>query len=508
MSTNAPTKSSLDVAVESACKMFLSMRNLVKVRTDSIAGMNGARGVDGLREQLDLLETITDATLRTIRDLRAPRAWEYIDDAAELSYCKRQAVDYDGVETRGASNNSDEALLAAETLVACGIHEERLAHISGMLSDGRKCTVETVWLNVHKECAEEHQIEEDRAFSRLLSGYDSPRSGYVEEYFEEFVDSSATFKQQMDWDKDTDALDIDKRIARREGLIDHVRGTHAARDLVHNILATVFHLKLAVDWNSKPPAWKDNYMEAKFVEAYSDRVDKMRLGISTRDFDMWFAGERRKFKDRQQDIITARNWTLALYKEFGSAVLLDPRWNPSRFGKGSRSQSFATFLPYLMANLPMRRAMSDELISGGGGKDSVRFIGGRGMVKYNAGTQSDNDVLVLTLLKYISKRNEIVAYVEAFIAKMRKVECNHVVFIVFDERARSRGLNTVGGRRVDMSTGGCADVGNAWGRLSASFSIRPGGPNAEHVAHSYANWAFNSSRISAYTTASDNTPTP
>ncbi|KAF7437607.1 hypothetical protein PC9H_004449 [Pleurotus ostreatus] len=500
MSTNAPTKSSLDVAVESACKMFLSMRNLVRVRTDSIAGMNGARGVDGLREQLDLLETITDATLRTIRDLRAPRAWEYIDDAAELSYydlsvriermlattrampsnridvpyvrgsrknidscvasgrdlspsrgikrsqtiaCipdggrgkrvhkeapstqgKRQAVDYDGVETRGASNNSDEALLAAETLVACGIHEERLAHISGMLSDGRKCTVETAWLNVHKECSEEHQIEEDRAFSRLLSGYDSPRSGYVEEYFEEFVDSSATFKQQMDWDKDTDALDIDKRIARREGLIDHVRGTHAARDLVHNILATVFHLKLAVDWNSKPPAWKDNYMEAKFVEAYSDRVDKMRLGISTRDFDMWFAGERRKFKDRQQDIITARNWTLALYNEFGSAVLLDPRWNPSRFGKSSRSQSFATFLPYLMANLPMRRAMSDELISGGGGKYNVRFISGRGMVKYNAGTQSDNDVLVLTLLKYISKRNEIVAYVEAFIAKMRKVECN------------------------------------------------------------------------------------
>lgn len=51
--------------------------------------------------------------------------------------------------------------------------------MSGMLSDGRKCAVETVWLNVYKERLEEHSIEEDRAFSRLLSGYDSPRSGYI-----------------------------------------------------------------------------------------------------------------------------------------------------------------------------------------------------------------------------------------------------------------------------------------------------------------------------------------
>lgn len=88
MSTTAPTKSSLDVAVESACQMFLSMRNLVKVKLDSITRMNGTRGVDGLREQLDLLEEITDATLRTIQDLRSPRVRKFIDDAVELSYCK------------------------------------------------------------------------------------------------------------------------------------------------------------------------------------------------------------------------------------------------------------------------------------------------------------------------------------------------------------------------------------------------------------------------------------
>lgn len=73
----------------------------------------------------------------------------------------------------------------------------------------------------------------------------------------------------------------------------------------------------------------------------------------------------------------------------------------------------------------MRRATSDELIgSYGGVKDNVTLVFGRGMIKYNAGTHFDNDKLVLTLLQYISKRNELVASVEAFIVKMRKVEYN------------------------------------------------------------------------------------
>lgn len=70
-----------------------------------------------------------------------------------------------------------------------------------------------------------------------------------------------------------------------------------------------------------------------------------------------------------------------------------------------------------MANLPMRRATSDELISG---KDKVSIINGRGMIKYNAGAHSDNDMMVLTLVKFISKRNDIVKYVESFIMKMRR----------------------------------------------------------------------------------------
>ncbi|KAF4570218.1 hypothetical protein EYR36_010025 [Pleurotus pulmonarius] len=494
MSTTVPVKSSLDVAVESACQMFLSMRNLVKIKTNSITGMNGTHGVDRLSEQLELLEAITNATSRTILDLRSPRAWKSINDAAELSYydlsvraekilakarvessnrvdvqyvrrsgkhndsyitperdaspsrgmnrrktiaCipdggrgkrvrgRRQTEEYGDVETGGANSKTGGGSLASEALVARDINEERLGRITGILTDGIKCTVETVWLNVYKERLEERKIEEDHAFSRLLSGYDSPRSGCIEEYFEEFVGSIATFRQQMDWDKEADALELDKRIARREELIDHVRGTHTAQDLVHNVLTTVVHLKLAVDWNSKPPAWRDGYIDARFVEAYSGKVDGMKIGRSTRDFAAWYARERKNFKDRHQGIITARNWTLALYKEFGSAVLLDPIWNPSRFGKGSRSQSFEAFLPYLMANMPMRRATSDELISGGsGGKDNVKFVDGRGMIKYNAGTHTDNDILVLTLLRYISKRNDLVAYVEGFIVKMRKVEYN------------------------------------------------------------------------------------
>lgn len=57
--------------------------------------------------------------------------------------------------------------------------QERLDRVSGMLSDGKKCTVKTLWLSVYKKGFEEHKLEEDYAFSRLLSGYDAPRRGEI-----------------------------------------------------------------------------------------------------------------------------------------------------------------------------------------------------------------------------------------------------------------------------------------------------------------------------------------
>ncbi|KAF9487622.1 hypothetical protein BDN71DRAFT_1436708 [Pleurotus eryngii] len=347
-------------------------------------------------------------------DVETRLADNTINDDEEETRLGGETNSGDGVDTQDAIEKGNEGSVASETLNGEGINEERLDRISGLLSDGKKCTVGTLWLSVSKKRFAEHKLEEDAAFARLLSGYDMPQVGEIaqKDYFEDFVSSNATFKEQIDWDKEIDTLDLDKRIERREDA-----RTHATQDLVHSILNTVLQLKLAIDWNSKPTEWKTNYTDTRFEESYSDKLETMKLGRSNRDYEKWYAGERKKFKDRQQKGITARNWTLALYKEFGTAVLLDPRWNPSRFGKSNRSPSFATFLPYLMANLPMRRATSDELVSG---KAKVTFIEGRGMIKYNAGTHSDNDVLLLTLVKFISKRNDIMKYVETFITKMRR----------------------------------------------------------------------------------------
>lgn len=101
----------------------------------------------------------------------------------------------------------------------------------------------------------------------------------------------------------------------------HVRGTHATQNLIHTVLNTVMQLKLAIDWNSKTTEWKTIYTDGRFEETYSDKMEKMKVGRSTRDYEKWYAEERKKFKDRQQKGITARNWTLALYKEVRVIVI-------------------------------------------------------------------------------------------------------------------------------------------------------------------------------------------
>lgn len=83
----------------------------------------------------------------------------------------------------------------------------------------------------------------------------------------------------------------------------------------------------------------------------------------------------------------------------------------------SRSDSFVSFLVFLLGNVPRRRATSDELFGHGG---HVKYVNGRGTVKYNTGTHKDNDALVLTIVKYITRKNDVVAYVEDFIKRTSK----------------------------------------------------------------------------------------
>ncbi|KAJ8699429.1 hypothetical protein PTI98_002544 [Pleurotus ostreatus] len=55
---------------------------------------------------------------------------------------------------------------------------------------------------------------------------------------------------------------------------------------------------------------------------YSDKIERMKLGRSAKDYNNWYTEKRRKFNDRLQKGVTARNWTLVLYKEASSLVEL------------------------------------------------------------------------------------------------------------------------------------------------------------------------------------------
>ena len=91
--------------------------------------------------------------------------------------------------------------------------------------------MKTLWLSVCKSRFEEHEVEEDYAFSRLLSGYEAPRHSEIvsgcrtlmyayikstqEDFFGDFADSKATFREQVDFDQGIDVLELDERIDRR-----------------------------------------------------------------------------------------------------------------------------------------------------------------------------------------------------------------------------------------------------------------------------------------------------
>ncbi len=74
-------------------------------------------------------------------------------------------------------------------------------------------------------------------------------------------------------------------------------------------------IKQAIDWKQKDVDWKTNYTNRRFEEECKGRIAHMKAFSSAADFKEWLDGDRKKFKDRQGKAITARNWTLRLYKK-------------------------------------------------------------------------------------------------------------------------------------------------------------------------------------------------
>ncbi|KAF9487335.1 hypothetical protein BDN71DRAFT_1436933 [Pleurotus eryngii] len=455
MLESSPAKDNIDSAVESACRLFLSTKTLLESNAGTVNMAEFGQSSDKFNTHMDFIETMVFTTSRLIRQMRDKQNGGHVDDSDYTSYvlaktCAKYSMMVDdggrysckwmmgldvipeapkgmehsqsvgwlpvggGVDDPMATSiMKDMGDVPCKQVIEVSSTKRRMhEHLSTpdcpYANDINQCKVKMVWLGVYKSKFQSHELEEDYAFSRLLSGYDMPNLNLIGHYFRSFIDSKATFKKQMDSDKDIAKMELDKHIEYREDLITHIRGTHATQNLIHNILNMILQLKLAIDWKSKPMDSKTNYTNTYFEELNVDKIAAMRLRVSERDFGRWYSEEKTWFSECNEKYITARNWMLTLYEEFGSIVLLDPRWNPSKFGTESQSKSFVSFLVFLLANILMCQATSDELVGLGG------------MVKYNVGTRNDNDNLVLSLIKYITRQNDIVTYVKDFIKKTGK----------------------------------------------------------------------------------------
>ncbi|KDQ22539.1 hypothetical protein PLEOSDRAFT_171892 [Pleurotus ostreatus PC15] len=278
-------------------------------------------------------------------------------------------------------------------------------------------TVMSLWTSINRDALRDHRLEENDAYWRLLAGYGTPTIKEFDAHFGAFVDSQGSFQEQVNWDKRIDQCPIDGRIESRDKLIYKTKGTHKAQYLVHNILSTMMQIKQAIDWKGKETEWKTAYTNRRFRDECKARIEEMKSLKSPDDYKQWLEAERKKFKDRQGKSITARNWALRLYAKFGSIVLLDPRWNPELYGKSNRSDTFGKFLDYMDDHPIYRKTTWEEAVRYDG---NVVEVNGDAYIDAYAGNQFENNKMVLGVVRYVTKDEEVVAHVNEFIKK--KVE--------------------------------------------------------------------------------------
>ncbi|KAF4565282.1 hypothetical protein EYR40_008294 [Pleurotus pulmonarius] len=271
-----------------------------------------------------------------------------------------------------------------------------------------------LWNSINRDTLRDHRLEENDSYARLVMGYPEPGPGDLESYFGDFTGDRVSFHEQIEWDKRIDKAPLEGRIEGREKNIYKTEGTHRAQNLVFNILSTMVQLKQAIDWNQKDGDWKTNYTNRRFEEEYKQRIAHMKAFSSAADFKRWLDSERKKFKDRQGKAITARNWTLRLYKKFGSIVLLDPRWNPDVYGKSNRSETFPKFLDY-MDKYPVLKKIDPKLLPTY--KGEIWEIDNESWGESHVGNRKGNRKMVLAVIRVITGDERVVEHVNEFISK-------------------------------------------------------------------------------------------
>ncbi len=100
--------------------------------------------------------------------------------------------------------------------------------------------------------------------------------------------------------------------------------------------------------------------------------------------------------------------------QFGSIVLLDPRWNPDIYGKSNRSEAFPKFLDY-MDEHPILKKIDPTLVAKY--KGEVWEIDNETWGEAHIGHRKGNRKMVLALIRLITGDERVVEHVNEFISK-------------------------------------------------------------------------------------------
>ncbi|KAF9494582.1 hypothetical protein BDN71DRAFT_1431661 [Pleurotus eryngii] len=280
--------------------------------------------------------------------------------------------------------------------------------------DNKVLMVTSLWKSINRDTLRDHRLEENDTYWQLITGYGTLMVEEFKAHFGDFAGSPTSFQEQVDHDKRIDKCPIDGRIESRDKLIYKTNGTHRVQNLIHNILSMMVQIKQAINWKEKELEWKTAYTNQRFNDECRAKIADMKALKSPADYQEWLEVEHKRFKNLQGKAITACNWAMRLYAK----VRVKPIWSLYKvYSKSNRSDTFAKFLNYMDDHPIMREAIGNEAAKYDG---NIEEIDGKTFIDHHAGNERENNRMVLGIVRFITKDEDIVGHVKEFIKKKVK----------------------------------------------------------------------------------------
>ncbi|KAF4565283.1 hypothetical protein EYR40_002168 [Pleurotus pulmonarius] len=400
-----------------ACKLLLHTKEMV----DYVEGV-------GLREghNLEFLERVTRATKMTLGKLAKQSEgdeeeqvlWDDIGERVIKIANEGEATNASGGGKRKSSTGNDGASKKQKDDAVCkyaklvmrgdsigrNVYGEDKLGLSDLLQ---------VMNNKIMGLRGTHREEEDAAMVRLSRGYGRFTLEEITRRLDLSTQGTVDWKQQVEWDKDVDkAADTESRIEEREKYLIRVNEALAPTNMIGIILDTMVQIKLAIDWSKKEAEWVRKYHDKMFQSRREKEIATAKGALSAGEFRKWRLGERRKYVERINKENTSRVWTMKLYLQYGSIVLLDPLWNPTEFGRGNRTAEFGSLLEYQLKK-PLRKCATAEELA----RYPVAPMEeeGKKWIPWHYGNSKDNDYVLLELVRFMTGDDTIVTHIERFL---------------------------------------------------------------------------------------------